>query len=75
VRLNPFTGRLSNVVYAGSPAEVEHVFVGGEAVVQNGRSTRWDEDEVVEMVNRTMATVLQRAGMSHEWPVSKWQVI
>ena len=29
----PYPGQLSNIVYAATPAEVEHVFVAGEAVV------------------------------------------
>lgn len=74
--LNPFTGRLSDVVYVGSPAEVEHVFVAGEAVVQDGRHVRWDEGEVVQAVNRAMDTVLRRAGIDRDsWPVSTWPVI
>jgi 5-methylthioadenosine/S-adenosylhomocysteine deaminase len=74
--LNPFTGRLSNMVYAGSPAEVEHVFVAGEAVVRDGRHLRWDEDEVVQGVNRAMTSVLRRAGIDrNSWPVSTWPVV
>jgi 5-methylthioadenosine/S-adenosylhomocysteine deaminase len=71
--LNPFTGRLSNVVYAGSPAEVEHVFVGGDAVVRSGRHVQWDEEEVVQATNRAMRVVLQRAAIERKsWPVSSW---
>jgi 5-methylthioadenosine/S-adenosylhomocysteine deaminase len=74
--LSPFTGCLSNVVYAGSPAEVEHVFVAGEAVVQDGRHVRWDEDEVVRAMNRAMDTVLQQAGIDRSsWPVSTWPIL
>jgi 5-methylthioadenosine/S-adenosylhomocysteine deaminase len=74
--LNPFTGRFSNVVYAGSPTEVEHVFVAGEAVVRNACHTRWDETEVVQAMNRTMETVLRRAGLErNSWPVSTWPLV
>ncbi|MDA0256749.1 MAG: amidohydrolase family protein, partial [Chloroflexi bacterium] len=71
----PFPGRLSNVVYAATPAEVEHVFVGGEAVVRDGRHARWDEEEVVRDANRAMRATLRRAelpedlGPHTEWPV------
>jgi len=74
--LNPFIGRLSNIVYAGTPAEVEHVFVAGNAVVSNGRHVHWDEEDVVQATNRVMADVLRRAGIKQRrWPVSSWPVV
>ena len=74
--LNPFTGRLSNIVYACSPAEVEHVFVAGDAVVRSGRHVHWDEEEVVQAMNRAMVDVLRRAEIDQRpWPVSVWPVI
>ena len=73
--LNPFTGRLSNVVYAATPAEVEHVFVAGDAVVANGRHVRWDEEEVIHAVNNSMLDILRRAGINRSsWPVTTWPV-
>ncbi len=74
--LAPFTGRLSNLVYAATPADVEHVFVAGEAVVRAGRHARWDEEEVVREANRAMRATLRRAGLPPEpgpytsWPLS-----
>ena len=73
--LAPSPGRLSNVVYAASPADVEHVFVGGEAVVRDGRHARWDEEEVVRDAQRAMRATLRRAGLPEdlgphtEWPL------
>lgn len=59
----PFPGRISNLVYAASPADVEHVFVAGEAVVRSGRHALWDEAEVVSEANRAMRATLRRAGL------------
>lgn len=74
--LNPFTGRLSNAVYAATPAEVEHVFVGGDAVVAEGRHTRWDEEEVIQAVDASMHAILRRAGIDRTcWPVTSWPVM
>lgn len=74
--LNPFTGRLSNVVYAATPGEVEHVFVAGDAVVRSGRHVHWDEDEVVQAMNRAMVDVLRRAAVERNtWPVSQWPIV
>jgi 5-methylthioadenosine/S-adenosylhomocysteine deaminase len=71
--LNPLTGRLSNLVYAGSPIDVEHVCVAGEFVVRDGRHTRWDEQDVVRGVNQAMDGVLRRAGIERDaWPVTRW---
>ncbi len=74
--LAPFPGRISNVVYAASPADVEHVFVAGEAVVRDGRHARWDEEEVVRDAHRAMRATLHRASLPEDlgphtsWPVS-----
>lgn len=74
--LAPFPGRISNVVYAASPADVAHVFVGGEAVVRDGRHVRWEEEEVVRDAHRAMRATLRRAGLPEDlgphtgWPVS-----
>jgi len=71
----PYPGRLSNVVYAATPAEVEHVFVAGEAVVRDRHHARWDEEEVVRDANRAMRATLRRAdlpedlGPHTEWPL------
>ena len=74
--LNPPTGRLSNVVLAASPAEVESVYVGGEAIVRGGRHLRWDEDEVVLEANRMMVQVAARAELGDEVaPFTRWPVI
>ncbi|MFN8534976.1 MAG: amidohydrolase family protein [Dehalococcoidia bacterium] len=74
--LNPPTGRLSNVVLAASPAEVESVYIGGEPVVQGGRHLRWDEDEVVREANRAMAGALALSGLGEEFaPFTSWPVL
>ena len=72
----PFPGRISNLVYAAGPADVEHVFVGGEAVVRSGRHALWDEEDVVSEAHRAMRATLRRAGLPEDlrpytsWPLS-----
>ncbi|MCS6803305.1 MAG: amidohydrolase family protein [Chloroflexota bacterium] len=74
--LNPPPGRLSNIVLAASPAEVESVYVGGEAIIRAGRHLRWDEDEVVLEANRMMAQVAARAELGEEIvPFTRWPVL
>jgi 5-methylthioadenosine/S-adenosylhomocysteine deaminase len=71
--LNPFPGRLSNVVYAAGPSEVDSVYVGGEAVVRSGRHALWDEEVVVGEANRAMAATLRRAGVAEDvGPHTSW---
>ncbi|GIW07159.1 MAG: amidohydrolase [Dehalococcoidia bacterium] len=73
--LNPPTGRLSNIVLAASPAEVESVYVAGEAIVRGGRHLRWDEEEVVLEANRMMVQVAARAELGDEVaPFTRWPV-
>ena len=74
--LAPFPGRISNVVYAATPAAVEHVFVSGEAVVRDRRLTHWDEEEVVREANRAMGATLRRAGLPENLgPYTDWPVL
>lgn len=57
--LNPAPGRLSNVVYAAGPGEVETVLVNGEEVFAGGRPVAWEPEEVVDGVNRLVADVTE----------------
>ncbi|MDE0644032.1 MAG: amidohydrolase [bacterium] len=46
VRHTPLSRPVASVVHSGNAAEVETVIVGGEIIVEGGRSTRVDEEEV-----------------------------
>ena len=46
---------VSRIVWSGSPACVETVWVGGRKVVQEGRVTALDQDEVRADLNRRAA--------------------
>lgn len=46
VRHTPWNRPVASVVLAGGPGDVDTVIVAGEVIVEGGRSTRVDEDEV-----------------------------
>lgn len=48
LRLQPAHDAYTCLAYAASGADVSHVFVDGELVVENGRLTRHDQDELLE---------------------------
>ena len=52
------------VVYSGSPAAVRHVMVDGELLVEDGRLTRLDLDEVRREAGRALDALLERADLS-----------
>jgi len=62
VRLNPRAELLNNLLWTGSPDMVSTVIVQGEVVVENGRHTRWDEEEVVRQANEVQRVILRETG-------------
>lgn len=72
--LGPYPGRISNIVLAAHPGVVDSVFIGGEAVVRNGKHLIWDEEEVVESADRAMRAVAQRAEIPLH-PVTSWSTV
>ena len=49
------------VAFGASRASVRHVVVGGEILVEEGRLTRLDLDEIRRQASRSLAALLQRA--------------
>lgn len=72
--LSPATSRISDLVLAASPADIEAVFVDGEAVVDAGRLVPWDEREVADEADRVVAAALRAAGLRPE-PFTSWPVV
>lgn len=58
--LNPAPGRISNIVYAAGPGEVESVFVDGREVFRDSSPVAWDTEEVVENTNRLVSRALSK---------------
>lgn len=69
--LNPTPGRISNVVYAASPADVEMVLVRGRVVAEGGRPEAWGLREVVEDARLVVAGALRSAGLPDR-PLTEW---
>lgn len=63
--LAPHERVLSNLVYAGPATQVKLVMVAGEVVFRDGRSTVFDDDEVIDMANRAQREILT-AGRDRE---------
>lgn len=53
--LQPKATAEKQIVYAMQPDAIARVIVGGETVVEGGRLTRFDEAEIVSMVNQVTA--------------------
>jgi 5-methylthioadenosine/S-adenosylhomocysteine deaminase len=56
---------LSALVWASSQANVDTVVVDGQLVVEDGRSTRIDEADLMREVTDRAATLARRAGTAH----------
>jgi 5-methylthioadenosine/S-adenosylhomocysteine deaminase len=59
------------LVWAGRAAQVRDVFVAGERLIAHGRSTRWDEDEVVHAGEAAIAAMIEDAGISVSLPLRR----
>ncbi len=51
------------VAFSASSADVRHVFVGGEQLVEDGRLTHLDLAEIRRQADRTCAAMIERAGL------------
>ncbi len=51
------------VAFSASRADVRHVFVGGEHLVENGRLSHLDLREIRSQADRACAALLERAGL------------
>ncbi|MDE0710023.1 MAG: hypothetical protein OXH89_06285, partial [bacterium] len=60
----PWSRPVASVVHSGSSADVEMVIVAGEIIVEDGRSTRVDEDEVRAMAAEAAAQLFGRAQLT-----------
>ncbi|MCE7796253.1 amidohydrolase family protein [Sphingobium sufflavum] len=54
---------IGTVVWAGSTVNVDSVFVAGEALLEQGRSTRWDEEAVMAEARDVMSALIAEAGL------------
>lgn len=59
---------LGALVWAGQSAQVETVFVAGDKLIDGGRSTRWDEEEVVRAALRVLDDVADETDLSAMLP-------
>lgn len=70
----PLINPLSNLVYAATGDSVRDVFVAGEQVVQSGKLTRIDEEDVYRDIPRAVARFGSRLDLKKmntlRWPVT-----
>lgn len=57
----------TNLVYSGSPNAVVSVLVKGEFLVDEGRLTVWDQDEVVRSGDRAADQINQAIGLAEDY--------
>jgi len=75
LHLVPDAMLVSNLVYSGVSTRADTVLVGGRPILRGGRSTVFDEAEVVAWVREAQAAMIEEAGyegrigLSVSWPV------
>jgi 5-methylthioadenosine/S-adenosylhomocysteine deaminase len=69
----PLYNPVSNLVYSATGNTVKHVFIAGEQVVRDGRSTRVDEDALMREVAAAAGRIAERLDLAKmiklRWPV------
>jgi hypothetical protein len=51
------------LVWAGTAANVDTVFVDGKKLLENGRSLIWDEEQVIRDAGKVMADIVAETGI------------
>ncbi|WP_232491454.1 amidohydrolase family protein [Novosphingobium kaempferiae] len=59
---------LGSLVWGGKGAQVHSVFVAGERLIDAGRSTRWDEDEVIREADAALTAIAREADLGRFLP-------
>lgn len=54
---------IGSLVWGGKAGQVDTVFVGGDKLIENGRSTRWDEETIVADADRAIAAIAAETGL------------
>ncbi|WP_033926145.1 amidohydrolase family protein [Sphingomonas sp. 35-24ZXX] len=63
--------RIGALVWAGRASQVRHVFVAGDHLIADGRSTRWNEMEVVREGEAAIAAMIRDAGLDGALPLRR----
>lgn len=59
---------IGSLVWGARANQVHSVFVAGERLIEDGRSTRWDEDEVLDAAEKAVASLGADAGLDRFLP-------
>ena len=59
-RLCPLHSEISHLVYAAKPADVETVMINGDIVLEKGRLTRLNIEEIMEAAEESKQTLLRK---------------
>jgi 5-methylthioadenosine/S-adenosylhomocysteine deaminase len=75
VHLMPDARMINNLVYSGGSTYAETVLVGGKVVLADGRSTVFDEEEIIRKAGEVQAAMIREADLgarvtySRSWPI------
>ena len=61
---------LAAIVYAGFDRTVDYTVVNGEIVVEDGRLTKADENDIIDEANEASFRMLRDAGVDTPWPLA-----
>ncbi|MEE4454010.1 amidohydrolase family protein [Novosphingobium resinovorum] len=62
---------LGALVWGGKGSQVHSVFVAGERLIEDGRSTRWDEEEVIREADAALAAITREADLDRFLPTRR----
>jgi len=68
LHLVPDAKLISNMVYSGLNTRIDTVLVGGRALLQGGRSTQFDEEEIMNDVQVMQREMIREAGLQERVP-------
>jgi cytosine/adenosine deaminase-related metal-dependent hydrolase len=75
LHLVPSAMIISNLVYSGVSTMADTVLVGGKVILREGKSTVFDEEEIIARAHEAQAGMIMEAGLEGEigltasWPV------
>ncbi len=71
--LKPHNNPVSHIVYSAMGSDVKHSIIDGKLVMFNRKILTFDEEEVIEKVDKVAYTLYERAGVCREpditWPI------
>src|SRR5262249_13050681 len=73
--LVPDARLINNLVYSGGDTHADTVLVGGRVLLSGGRSTVFDEAEVMARAREAQRALIRQAGLEGDVPLTRWPVV